>query len=466
MTKIILLALLAFAPLLASPSIASAQDYDFAAPRTLFERLGGMPAITGVVDELLQRVGQDPRIRQRFINAHMANLRARLIEQICGLSGGGCPYQGRDMKTVHRGMGITGADFDALMQDLVATLNHWRVPAREQSELLALLGPTKADIVEVSGAASRGAGPQPTPMMAPAPPARPAPTGPVAERAQSLREAASLLERAETERAKGNRSLAEQLFSFAELIVGVDTLAALANLFRDGAPPRVTTAPVAVSLQTPPQPPAVGNSDEEEPEPRPAKGSLAGTLTQAGAGYNGFAVVTLEPASGRFHRRKPRHRVVEQRNRQFAPRVLVVPVGSTVAFPNFDSIYHNVFSRSAVHPFDLGLYKAGQEREIRFEKEGVVRIGCNLHANMSAVVAVVSAPYYAVTDAQGRFTFRSLAPGNYRVRVYTEGSDEPTVQPVRIDPERNTITVALTAASSAGPLADKFGVARVQKSAR
>lgn len=451
MTKILLHLFLVLTPILASPSLVVAQSYPGSA-RPLFERLGGMPAIIGVVDELLQRVSQDPRIRQRFVNANMTNLRARMIEQICGLAGGRCPYQGRDMRSVHRGMGITGPEFDALVQDLIATLNHWRVPAREQSELLALLGSTKADIVEVPYPSRTNV------VQAP-------PTGPVAERAQGLREAASLLDRAETERSKGNRSLAEQLFSFAELIVGMDALAALANVFREGAPPRVTTAPVPVSLQAPPQPQAAGNTDEEEPDARPAKGSLAGTLTSAGGAFNGFAVVTLEPASGRFARRKPRHRVVEQRNRQFAPRVLVVPVGSTVAFPNFDSIYHNVFSRSAAHPFDLGLYKAGQEREIRFDKEGVVRIGCNLHANMSAVVAVVSAPYYAVTDAQGHFAFRSLTPGNYRLRVYTEGSDEPTVQSVRIDPERNTVTVALTAAPGTGPLADKFGVARVQKSA-
>jgi hemoglobin len=464
MTKTTLYAVVAsfaFATILASPGSASAQSYG--ARPTLFERLGGIRAVTGVVDELLARATQDARIKQRFVGANMANLRNRLVEQICVLAGGPCRYQGRDMRTAHLGMGITGGEFDALVQDLVATLDRWRVPAREQSELVALLAPTKADIVQAPWPA-RALAQRPPPQAVS--PSAPVPTGPVAERAQSLREAASLLDRAETERAKGNRSLAEQLFSFAELIVGPDALASLARLFREGAPPRVSTVPTAVSLQSPPQPQAVGNSDEEEPAPRPAKGSLVGTVMSGGAAFDGFAIVTLEPASGRFHRRAPRHRVVEQRNRQFAPRVLVVPVGSTVAFPNFDSIYHNVFSRSAVHPFDLGLYKAGQEREVRFDKEGVVRIGCNLHANMSAVVAVVSAPYYSVTDARGHFVFRSLPPGHYRLRTYTERSDEPLVQTVRIAPERNTVIVALSPAGSTGPLADKFGIPRVEGNAR
>jgi len=419
---------------------------------TFFDRLGGIPAITAVVDETLRRAGQDGRIKQRFVNANMARLRAELIEQICALSGGPCQYRGIDMKTAHRGMGITSADFDALVDDLKQTLDLYRVPAKEQTELVALLAPTKPDIVE------------PAPVVAaPVATAANAAHSPVTERAQGLREAAGLLDRADLERSKGNRSLADQLFSFAELIVGVDTLASLAPLFRDGAPPRITAAPVAVALNAPPQPPAAGNSDEEEPPARPATGSLAGAVQTGGAGVEGFAIVTLEPASGRFHPRAPRHRVIEQRNRQFAPHVLVVPVGSTVSFPNFDGVYHNVFSRSDVKSFDLGLYKAGQEREITFDKEGIVRIGCNLHANMSAIVAVVSAPYYAVTDARGHFVFRSLKPGAYRLRAYSEGRDEPTVQVFHIAPERNSVTVVLPASSSSGPMADKFGVPRVQK---
>jgi hypothetical protein len=151
--------------------------------------------------------------------------------------------------------------------------------------------------------------------------------------------------------------------------------------------------------------------------------------------------------------------VIEQRNREFAPRLLAVPVGSTVSFPNFDGIYHNVFSRSESKPFDLGLYKSGQARELVFDREGIVRVGCNLHANMSATVVVVSAPHYAITDRRGRFFFRSLEPGRYRLRAYGERGAEPTTQEIAIGAGDNSVSVALGEAPL-GPLADKFGMPR------
>lgn len=421
----------------------------------LFDRLGGLPGITAVVDHTLARVAQDQRIAARFANANMSRLRNGLIQQICAASGGPCRYRGLDMRSAHRGMGISAQEFDALVEDLGVVLHQFRMPTRDQRELLALFVATKPEIVE-QPAAAYPPGPASGALAA-------IPTGPVSERAQSLREAAGLLDRAEGERQKGNRSLAEQMFSFAELIVGHDALSSLASLFREGAPPRITTPPLAFPVSDPPQPQVVGSSDEEEPAAQPVRGSLAGEVKMGDAAFSGFAVVALEPASGRFRRRPPRHRVIEQRNRRFAPRVLVVPVGSTVSFPNFDGIYHNVFSRSSTKPFDLGLYKAGEQREVRFDREGVIRIGCNLHANMSAIVVVVSQPYYGVTDAQGKFNFRSLPPGNYRMHTYTEGSDEPVVQPVRIAPGQNTIAVAVAQGARTGVLADKFGVPRDEK---
>ncbi len=418
----------------------------------LFDRLGGIPGITAVVDNTLARAAQDRRIGARFANANMSRLRNGLIEQVCAGSGGPCRYRGLDMRSAHRGMGITAQEFDALVEDLGVVLHQFRMPTRDQQELLALFVATKPEIVEHPAATGLTSGLPSSP-----------PAGPVAERAQSLREAAGLLDRAEGERQKGNRSLAEQMFSFAELIVGPDALSSLANLFREGAPPRITTPPLAFSVSAPPQPQAVGSSDEEEPAAQPARGSLSGEVKAGDAAFSGFAVVALEPASGRSRRRPPRHRIIEQRDRRFAPRVLVVPVGSTVSFPNFDGIYHNVFSRSSTKPFDLGLYKAGEQREVRFDSEGVVRIGCNLHANMSAIVAVVSQPYYGVTDARGKFNFRSLPPGNYRMHTYTEDSDEPVVQTVRISPGQNTVAVAVSQGARMGVLADKFGVPRDEK---
>jgi hemoglobin len=420
------------------------------APRKpLFDRLGGKAAIAAVIHDFLGRVAADGRINARFAKTDLGRLETLLVEQVCQATGGPCKYTGRDMKATHLGMNISGAEFDALVGDLKGSLDRFEVPAAEQDELLGALAPMKGDIVEGRGQ--------------PAAAATPRGAGPVGERAEGLREAATLLDKAEGARGRGNRSLADQLFSSAELIVGGEALAALAPLFREGAPPRITTPTVAVARDAPPQPVAVGSSADDEPEARPQRGSLSGGVKMSGAG-DALAVVTLEPLGGRRTRRTPRHRVIEQRNREFAPRLLAVPVGSTVSFPNFDAIYHNVFSRSESKPFDLGLYRSGQARELVFDREGIVRIGCNLHANMSATVVVVSAPHYAITDRRGRFVFRSLEPGRYRLRAYGERG-EPATQEIVVNAGDNSVSVAL-AGAPLGPLADKFGRPRAVESAR
>ena len=317
-------------------------------------------------------------------------------------------------------------------------------------------------------------GPAPTPApdaqpvaQTPPAPAPPGPLDPVRERARQLREAADSLDKAADARERGARSYAEQLFSGAELVTGAEALASIAPGFREGAPPRVTT-PTKKVTDTAPQPVAVGDSEKDRPEPKPKKGAVAGTLTRDGSPLaNGeLGVVTLSPM-GRNNRRGrvafPTARVIEQRNRQFAPRVLVLPVGSIVSFPNFDPLFHNVFSTSEAKPFDLGLYKSGETREIFFEKEGTVRVGCNLHANMSAFVVVASAPHYTITDASGKFSFKSVEPGRYVLRAYSERSLAPIVEEIEVKSGRNEIAVGVKADAPAGPLPDKFGVARAAK---
>jgi hemoglobin len=115
---------------------------------TLYARLGGQPAIVAVVDDFVGNVAADRRINGFFAKANIPRLKARLVAQICAGTGGPCVYDGADMRTAHAGMGIQGRDFNALVQDLVKTLNKFKVPAREQKELLAILGPMKKDIVE------------------------------------------------------------------------------------------------------------------------------------------------------------------------------------------------------------------------------------------------------------------------------------------------------------------------------
>lgn len=118
------------------------------APKVLYERLGGKPAIEAVIDDFLGRVAADERINSGFAVGHLPRLRQRLIELVCAATGGGCTYSGRDMGTVHAGMRITNDQFNVLVGHLVATLEKFKVPEKEKGELLGLLAPMRDSIVE------------------------------------------------------------------------------------------------------------------------------------------------------------------------------------------------------------------------------------------------------------------------------------------------------------------------------
>lgn len=114
---------------------------------SLYERLGGQPAINAVVDDFVANVAADQRINRFFANANVPRLKRLLAEQICAGAGGPCTYTGRDMKMTHAGMGVGDQDFNALVEDLIKSLDKYKVPTKEQQELLALLGPMRKDIV-------------------------------------------------------------------------------------------------------------------------------------------------------------------------------------------------------------------------------------------------------------------------------------------------------------------------------
>ncbi len=116
---------------------------------SLYERLGGMEAIAAVVEDFRDRVAKDNRINQKFARTDLARLRKMLIDQVCEAAGGPCTYTGRSMKDAHAGMKVTNGEFDALVQDLVTSLSHFKVGKTEQDEILGVLGPLKTDIVEV-----------------------------------------------------------------------------------------------------------------------------------------------------------------------------------------------------------------------------------------------------------------------------------------------------------------------------
>ena len=115
--------------------------------KSLYERLGGQGALVAVVDDFVGNVAADNRINKFFAKTDIPRLKRLLVEQICAGTGGPCTYTGRDMKTAHTGMGINDAQFNALVEDLVKTLDKFKVPEKEKGELLGILGPMKPSIV-------------------------------------------------------------------------------------------------------------------------------------------------------------------------------------------------------------------------------------------------------------------------------------------------------------------------------
>ncbi len=137
---------LALAAALMAPATSVAKE------KTLYERLGGKKAITAVVDEFVGRVAMDNRINHYFAQtagdpARLKTFKMNLVDQICQASGGPCKYTGKDMKSAHAGMGITSADFNALVEDLTGALDKFKVGSQEKNDLLGALGPMKSDIV-------------------------------------------------------------------------------------------------------------------------------------------------------------------------------------------------------------------------------------------------------------------------------------------------------------------------------
>ena len=111
-----------------------------------------------------------------------------------------------------------------------------------------------------------------------------------------------------------------------------------------------------------------------------------------------------------------------QKNKKFQPHVLVVNAGSTVDFPNADPIFHNAFSNFNGQIFDIGLYPPGKSRSIIFKNPGVVRVFCNIHPTMAAIIVVTETPYYAVSNTAGQYSFADIPPGQYRLKIFNERS--------------------------------------------
>ena len=136
--------------------------------------------------------------------------------------------------------------------------------------------------------------------------------------------------------------------------------------------------------------------------------------------YSGV-VIWLEPVGNvlRPVATQPKQAVMEQRNKTYIPHVLAIEVGTAVDFPNNDPIEHNAFSNYDGQVFDVHLYAPQTSRRVVFRRPGIVRVFCNIHETMSAVIAVLQTPYFAVSNAGGRFEIQAPA-GEYTLRFWDE----------------------------------------------
>jgi plastocyanin len=130
------------------------------------------------------------------------------------------------------------------------------------------------------------------------------------------------------------------------------------------------------------------------------------------------AIVTLHAEAGSLPGIAPVHAIVDQVNLAFVPDLLVVPVGSTVEFPNSDVVSHQVYSFSSARRFQLPLYRGKPYPPVRFDQPGLVTLGCNIHDNMLAYVLVTDAQLFGRTDTRGSWVAAEVPPGRYRVRAW------------------------------------------------
>lgn len=177
--------------------------------------------------------------------------------------------------------------------------------------------------------------------------------------------------------------------------------------------------------------------------------------------YSGL-VISLRPVNLPAPLLSGKHVVMLQKNKMFTPHVLPVETGVYVDFPNDDLIFHNAFSSYNGQIFDVGLYPPGSTRSVHFTRPGVVRIFCNIHPSMSAVVLVLPTPWFTTTAKDGSFRL-DVPAGNYELSVFHERATEQTLQALtqRISVADQSVTISPIVVSEAGfllaPHKNKYG---------
>jgi plastocyanin len=179
--------------------------------------------------------------------------------------------------------------------------------------------------------------------------------------------------------------------------------------------------------------------------------------------YSGV-VVWLDPAAGPAPVPLNRPRIeMLQHNKRFTPHILPIAVGTTVDFPNLDPIYHNAFSNFDGQVFDVGLYPPGSTKSVTFHREGIVRVFCDIHSTMSAVIVVLKSPYFTVSAKSGEFNIANLPPGSYRLHVFHERATQPTLDALTriVDVPAGAVEEGVIAVSETGylnlPHKNKYG---------
>jgi plastocyanin len=178
--------------------------------------------------------------------------------------------------------------------------------------------------------------------------------------------------------------------------------------------------------------------------------------------YSGV-VVWLEPVRGKAPLPQGRVHTILQKGKRFSPHISAVPMGTVVDFPNLDPIFHNAFSNFSGQPFDTGLYPPGSTHKIRFTRPGIVRIFCNIHSMMSAVIAVLETPWFTVSQADGSYRIEDVPPGEYRMRFWHERSPETVLEKLerRVTVPEGELLVHKTVLSESGylelPHKNKYG---------
>jgi plastocyanin len=195
-------------------------------------------------------------------------------------------------------------------------------------------------------------------------------------------------------------------------------------------------------------------------------GSLAGRVELTGTRVKDRSgvVVWLEPASPTpAAPRATAHVNMTQKNKTFLPHILAIQAGTTVDFPNADPIFHNAFSSFDGKVFDVGLYPPGTSRSVYFDRAGVVRVFCNIHSAMSAVIVVLKQPWFAVSSRDGSFQISGVPEGDYFLHVYHERATDSTLNalthPISVKQNHSELPVILISETGylPAPHKNKFG---------